>query len=269
MYGPTLYDLLKTDGLWTRPDYGHGPLILGISLFLLWRRWGAATDGLPPGTHAAAWPIFAIGALLYLSGRWFDAIVAEVGSLIWMIAGCVALLGGYRLLKALAFPLLFMLFAIPLPGFLLGPINDVMKVGVSAVAEPMLSAMGYAVARTGVIIQVEQYHLLVAEACAGMRTLLMLEALGILYLNLVRHASILRNVTLAILIVPISFAANVIRVVVLALVTVHFGDEAGQGFMHDFAGFALFMAGLALTVLADTALRAMSRVWNRLRGRAA
>jgi exosortase/archaeosortase family protein len=115
------------------------------------------------------------------------------------------------------------------------------------------------VARTGVILQVGPYQLLVADACAGLNTLLTLEALGLLYLNLVRHESALRNITLAILIVPISFAANVIRVITLTLITYHFGDEAGQGFLHGFAGMVLFMAALMLIIAADTATRAVVR----------
>jgi exosortase/archaeosortase family protein len=75
----------------------------------------------------------------------------------------------------------------------------------------------------------------------------------------VRHESALRNITLAILIVPISFAANVIRVIALTLITYHFGDEAGQGFLHGFAGMVLFMAALMLIIAADTATRAVVR----------
>ena len=86
-----------------------------------------------------------------------------------------------------------------------------------------------------------------------------LEAFGILYLNVVHHSSLLRNVGLALLIVPISFAANVIRVVVLALITYHLGDEAGQGFLHGFAGMVLFASALALIAGADGLLRAADR----------
>ena len=95
---------------------------------------------------------------------------------------------------------------------------------------------GYPIARTGVILQIGQYKLLVADACAGLHTLFTLEALGLLYLNVIQHDSLFRNVTLAILIIPISFTANVIRVMILTVITYHFGDEAGQGFLHGFAG---------------------------------
>ena len=94
------------------------------------------------------------------------------------------------------------------------------------------------------MLQIGQYQLLVADACAGLQTLLTLEALGLFYLNVVRHTSAVRNVALALLIVPISFSANVIRVIALTLVTYYFGDAAGQGFLHGFAGMVLFLTAL-------------------------
>jgi exosortase/archaeosortase family protein len=117
-----------------------------------------------------------------------------------------------------------------------------------------------------VILQIAQYQLLVADACAGMRTLFMLEALGVLYLELVRHASWFRNIALAVLIVPISFVANVARVIILCLLTYYFGDAVGQGFLHGFAGIALFLFGLAFMVGADMLLRSTAHL---LQGRRA
>ena len=104
---------------------------------------------------------------------------------------------------------------------------------------------------------------------AGLHTLLTLEALGLLYLNLVRRDSLFRNVALAILIVPISFAANVIRVMALSLITYHFGDEAGQGFLHGFAGMVLFLSALMLIIGFDTMLQGFERLRQRSHGVAA
>jgi exosortase B len=172
-----------------------------------------------------------------------------------MLVGLALLLRGPGALKRLWFPLFFMLFMIPLPGTLVDALTQPMKLAVSFVAENILYRIGYPISRTGVILQIGQYQLLVADACAGLHTLFTLEALGLLYLNLVRHASVFRNVALAILIVPISFCANVIRVMVLTLITYHFGDEAGQGFLHGFAGLVLFMAALLLITATDSLLR--------------
>jgi exosortase/archaeosortase family protein len=73
-------------------------------------------------------------------------------------------------------------------------------------------------------------------------------------MNLMNYKSVVRNVTLAILLIPISFCANIIRVMILVLVTYHFGDEAGQGFIHGFAGMVLFMVALVLMLIVDKPL---------------
>ena len=165
------------------------------------------------------------------------------------------LLRGPRQLRGAAFPLFFMIFLIPLPATFVDAITQPLKLAVSSAATTILFGVGYPIARTGVILQIGQYQLLVADACAGLHTLFSLEAMGLLYLNVVRHTSVLRNIALAILIVPISFTANVIRVMVLALITYYFGDEAGQGFLHGFAGMVLFMTALIFIIATDSGLR--------------
>jgi exosortase B len=155
--------------------------------------------------------------------------------------------------------LFFMLFMIPLPGPLVDAVTMPMKMAVSYVAEQVLYGIGYPIARQGVILQIGQYKLLVADACAGLHTLFTLEALG-LYLNIVRHNSAIRNIALAIFIVPISFTANVIRVMTLTLVTYHFGDAAGQGFLHGFAGMVLFLSALLLIIGVDSLLQAFVKI---------
>jgi exosortase/archaeosortase family protein len=86
-----------------------------------------------------------------------------------------------------------------------------------------------------------------------------MEAMGIFYLHLVKHDSLLRNLTLATFIIPISFMANVIRVIVLVLITYYYGDSAAQGFIHEFAGVLLFVVGLSMTIMVDASLQALAR----------
>ena len=118
-------------------------------------------------------------------------------------------------------------------------------------------------ARSGVIINIGSYQLLVADACAGLNSLFTLEALGLLYMNVMRHESVFRNITLATLIVPISFSANVTRVMILSLLTYYFGDDVGQGFLHEFSGMVLFLTALFLIFATDGALRALARRFER------
>lgn len=255
LYVPSLVDLLR--GVWSTDQQGHGPIVLTIACWLVWRKWpemSKASEGQVP-SGKWGWPSFIFGLLLYIAGRSQDILMFEIGSVIWLLAGILLLVRGSAALAAQWFSLFFMLFMIPLPGAFVDMLTLPMKIAVSYVAENTLFWIGYPIARSGVILQIGQYKLLVADACAGLQTLFTLEAMGLLYLNLVRHDSLFRNVSLAILIVPISFAANVFRVMVLTLITYHFGDEAGQGFLHGFAGMVLFIFALLLIMSVDSLLQ--------------
>lgn len=254
LYVPTLVGLFT--GPWAQDDQYHGPIVLGISLWLLHRNWGAmeaAAEG--RSGSAFGWVLVVFALFLYAIGRSQAIGVFESGSVIWLLAGLIVLLRGWAALKAQWFALFFMLFMVPLPPQVVDVVTMPMKMAVSYAAENILYAIGYPIGRNGVVLQIGQYMLLVADACAGLQTLLTLEALGLLYLNLVRRDSLFRNVTLALLIVPISFTANVIRVMALSLITYHFGNEAGQGFLHGFAGMVLFLSALVLIIAFDSFLQ--------------
>ncbi len=253
-YVPTLWSLSKS--LWRSEEHVHGPIVLAVSAWLLWDRFnsiGAEARGEEPAP--VGWMLLVAAMLTFALGRSQSIIVFEMGSMIVVLAATLLLLRGPSTLKSVWFPLFFMAFAIPLPEPLVNLITGPMKIAVSSTAEHLLYWAGYPIARTGVVLQIGPYQLLVADACAGLQTLFTLEALGLLYLNLVQHASLVRNFVLATLIVPISFAANVIRVGVLTLVTYYFGDEAGQGFVHGFAGIVLFSSGLVLIMFVDSLIR--------------
>lgn len=254
LYVPTIVSLLRT--VWSSDEQGHGPIVLGISIWLIYRKW-PEVDSLEKTRPipALAWPLIVVALACYSLGRSQDVQLLEVGSVVPLLIGIVLLVRGPVQLKSIWFALFFMVFLVPLPGTIVDALTYPMKTAVSIVAEALLFHLGYPIARSGVTLQIGQYQLLVADACAGLHTLFTLEALGLLYLNLFRHQSAIRNITLATMIVPISFTANVIRVMVLTLITYHFGDEAGQGFLHGFAGMVLFMAALGLTIAMDTLIR--------------
>lgn len=260
LYVPSFIDLFRT--IWSTPEQAHGPIVLGVSLWLLFRQWPAMlarSAGRP--SSATGWPILIVGLLLFVLGRSQDILIFEIGSLVWVLIAVLLIQRGTAAVKAQWFALFFMLFMIPLPGAVVDAITMPMKIAVSAVAENVLYWAGYPIARSGVILQIGQYKLLVADACAGLQTLFTLEALGLLYLKLTNSTSALRNTILATLIVPISFAANVVRVMVLTLVTYYYGDAAGQGFVHGFAGMVLFVSALGLIVSVDALVQVVvSRV---------
>jgi exosortase B len=252
MFGPSYLGLANT--IWASDSNGHGPIILVVSLWLLWRKKEELL-ALPrrPATLTAL-VVLLLAVLLYLVGRSQTVWSMEIASQNLALVAVLLFFFGWAGVKVALFPLVFLVFMIPWPGEWVDAVTGPLKSAVSAVAASLLHALGYPVGRSGVVLTVGPYQLLVADACAGLNSLFTLEALGLLYLNLMNYKSVLRNILLAILIVPISFAANVVRVIVLVLVTYHFGDEAGQGFVHGFAGMVLFMVALVFILFTDSVL---------------
>ena len=253
MYLPTYVSLAQR--VWISDEQGHGPIILAISLYLLFvkRHELAALTARP-----APWlgvPLLLLGVLMYALGRSQFILFFEVFSQIVVLLAIVLIFLGRPGFRLVWFALLFMFFMVPLPASLVASITAPLKSAVSAVAADLLYEVGYPVARSGVMLSVGPYQLMVADACSGLTSMFTLEALGLLYMNLMKYTNARRNVVLALLIIPISFGANIVRVLILVLVTYHFGDAAGKGFIHSFAGMVLFMTGLALMVLADRVLR--------------
>ena len=249
MYGPSYYNLSRT--IWASDEQGHGPIILAVSAWLLFRKHEefAALKRAP--SNLAGSLLLLLGIAAYAVGRSQSIWMAEIGSQILVLMALLLFFFGRAGVRLAWFPLLFLVFMIPWPGDWVSFVTSPLKSAVSAVASSLLFAAGYPVGRSGVILTVGQYQLLVADACAGLNSMFTLEALGLLYMNIMQYTNVARNIALAVLIIPISFVANVIRVMILVLVTYHFGDEAGQGFVHGFAGMVLFLVALTLILSTD------------------
>lgn len=265
MYVPSFIDLFH--GAWSTDKNAHGPIVFGVALwFFYFRASSIAGAGLKfSPAPLAGYPILALGLLLFAVGRSQSVLIFEVGSMVPVLLGAILIFFGPAVARHLWFGFFFMCFMVPLPGSLVDAATQPLKMAVSYSAENVLFFLGYPIARSGVILMIGQYQLLVADACSGLNSLFTLEALGLLYLNVMRHESAFRNVLLALLIVPISFVSNVTRVIVLALITYHMGDEAGQGFLHGFSGMVLFICGLLLIISLDTLLRTISAAFTRYR----
>ncbi|MBI2734739.1 MAG: EpsI family protein, partial [Aquabacterium sp.] len=249
---PSLWDFMF--GQWSAYSQGHELLLLSVVVWLMWRQWPALSA--LPGREPAwwAWLALLIGLSGYAFGRTQEFIRIEMLSLWWVGVSVLLACKGWAGLRQTWFIWLFALFIIPIPFSVVLMLTSPLKEAVSALATLILGAVGYPVGRSGVVITAGQYQLLVAEACAGLHSMFILEAMGLLYSYLVNHRSWLRNALLATFAVPVSFLANVIRVMILVLVTYHFGDAVGQGFVHNFAGVVLFAVALALIGVVDALL---------------
>lgn len=257
MYAPVYW--WAANGIWQSEEHGHGPLILGVLVWLFWTQrrslLGAATQPSP----ALGWPLFLSGLLVFMLGRAFNISIFELGSQPLIAAGALLLMKGTPALRVAWFSIVYMVFMIPLPGIFVDAVTGPLKQWVSVIVEGLVYAAGYPISRTGVTIAIGQYQLLVADACSGLNSMFSLSALGTLFMYIMARRSKLHNAIMLASILPIAFAANIVRVIVLVLVTFHFGDEAGQGFLHGAAGFVLMLVALAIFFALDAALAAVAR----------
>jgi exosortase B len=252
LYVPTFYDLVTM--IWVRDDEFHGAIVL---LVIVWLVWDGRDVLLSPATNTAPAPgisLLMFGLLLYVLGRSQEILIFQVAGLIPILAGTLLAMRGWPAMRALWFMLLFIAYLVPLPAYVVDSLTLPLSQSVAASADHILYAAGYPIAHEGVTLIVGQYQLRVVDACAGLNSMFSLSAIGLLYLYVKRYQSSLHNALILLSLLPIAFLANIARVVILVLVTYHFGDEAGQGFMHGFSGIALFVFALIAVLLLDTIL---------------
>lgn len=244
---------LWTD-VWDDEAYAHGPIIVALIVWLVWKQPVGPLTTPTRSEQALGWSLLLPGLALYVVGRSQSLPVLDVGGLPLIATGLLLLTAGRSALRTYAYPLFFLLFLIPVPTPVLEIVTGPMRYLVSLWTEAILFAAGYPIGRSGVVLTIGQYQLLVAEACSGLNSLLSLSAMALLYIYLMQHRNALRNGLLLLAILPIAFAANLMRVIFLVLLTYHAGDEAGQGFMHDFSGLFLFVLALLLLFGLDRVL---------------
>jgi exosortase len=190
----------------------------------------------------------------------------EVFSEIPVIAGCVLLLAGWPLLRILAFPILFLIFSVPAPDWMVDAATVPLKVFISDVVTRVLYAAGYPVAQNGVMIMIGSYQLLVKDACSGMNSIFALSAIGVFYVYAFRQDSKIRALLLLAAIVPITILANFIRVISLVLIAYYGGIDQVEGVLHDITGIALFIVAVVLMFLFDGFLSLGAIFTRRFRG---
>lgn len=254
--GPTLWSLATL--LWGKTDQEHGPILMAMFAWVLYREW-PRLQALPDHGSRWGWLLVVPALLAYVLGRSQQIWLLEIGAFIPLLAGCGLLSKGRAALRPLAFPLLILLFAIPLPGALVDLLTTGLKQYVSVVAENLLYFAGYPIARSGVTLTIGPYQLLVADACSGLNSLFSLFSVALLYLYMQGYTSRWRNLLLLLAIAPIAMLANVVRVMVLVLLTYYGGDALGQGFLHGVAGILLFAIALLVLFLFDAVLGVIFR----------
>lgn len=251
LYLPTYYELANT--VWSGDDSEsvHGPIVLMIILWLFWHKRVEFFQAVDQPVTASGSILLVFGLMLYVLGRSQEILIFEAGSQVPVLIGVILVCRGKAALKPYLFPILFLVFLVPLPGFLVDALTTALKHQVSDVVEHILYWLGYPIARSGVTLVIGPYQLLVADACSGINSMFSLSAIGILYIYLKGKQPLLQNGLLLISILPIAFIANIGRVIALTLITYYFGDNAGQEFVHDFAAIAEFVIAMLILFLVD------------------
>jgi exosortase B len=252
LYLPSWWE--AAHGLWQTDEFGHAPLILAIAVWLFWQVRQPLLQAPDASRSGPGWLLLALGLALYAIGRTAGASSAEFASQVLVVAAVLLLLKGSTGLRAAWFPVFYLVFMVPLPGTLVDAVTEPLKHWISMIVVEALHAVGYPIGRSGVIITVGPYELLVADACSGLNSMFSLAALGALFIHIVGRQGRLHTALLVAAIVPIAFAANIVRVISLVLVTYHFGDAAGQGFLHGAAGIVLLLVALAAFFALDALL---------------
>lgn len=259
LYGPVYLDFAA--GAWTRDENAHAPFVIAICVGALYARLAAGALAPAPARDAIIGAgIFGAGLALYAAGRAKDAELFSSASQGVVALGLVFCLFGAAGARRLWFPLAMTVYLIVWPGWAIDAATAPLKQAISNWVSGALFASGLPVANSGAVISVGSYELLIADACAGLNSLIALTAVGVVYLYLVKRRSRTVNIIVLASLVPLAIAANLARVAILVLITYYAGYDAGQSFLHETAGLLMF--GLALIgVFAVDWLAA--KVWER------
>ena len=252
-YVPTLRGLI--DGPWQTEQEGHGPLIILAAIWLVWQSRRRILACVPSPAPVVGWGALLTGlTVMFLARIQQGLLTFEVLSMFPVIVGCVLIAAGWPLLRALVFPLGFLLFAVPMPDWLMDAATVPLKVFISDAVTSVLYQTGFPVAQNGVMIMIGTYQLLVKDACSGMNSIFALSAIGVFYVYAFRSHEKLRGLILLAMIIPITIVANFIRVLALVLMAYYGGPDLIEGPLHDLTGIGLFVVAVALLLLLDAAL---------------
>jgi exosortase B len=248
-YLPTYVTLAK--GPWQSEQEGHGPLIMLAAAWLAWQQRGKLSSMSLRPAPVAGWIILLGSLLLMAVTRSQNILMIEVATQIPVLLGCLLLIGGWPLAKIFAFPLAFLIFSVPPPGWLMDAFTVPLKAWISDIVTNFLYDLDYPIAQNGVMIMIGPYELMVKDACSGMNSIFALSAIGIFYVHEFVDRNWIRRVLLIASIIPITILANFFRVLALVLASYYMGVDRVEGLFHDLTGIALFVFALALFFLLD------------------
>jgi len=243
---------------WIRmPDFSHGFLIPIVSLYFVYER-RKELSVLSPSTAWGGFGLIVFGILLNLLGNLATEFFTMRFSMLVVLGGIILFLLGKEFYKTLLFPLGFLIFMIPIPSVLMDRITFPMQLFASKVAARYLYLIGIPVLREGNIMQLANTSLEVAEACSGIRSLISLLALSVVFAYFSQNTT-LKRVLLVLSTFPIAIIANAARVTGTGILAHHYGDKVAQGFFHGFSGWILFVVAFVCLFLLGAMLSRMKK----------
>jgi len=255
LYAPVVPSMV---GDWYNdPNYSHGFLVPLISVYFMWERRAALRAAVIAPSNFGL--VVIVGSLLLLV---FGFVGTEYftmrSSLVFLLVGIVLYCFGWQVLRALALPIGFLIFMVPLPYIVYDALAFPLKLLVTKFSVISLKSMGVIVWQEGNIIQFPETVLEVADACSGMRSLMSLLALSVAYAFFLQFTSLKRFI-LVLLAVPIAIFTNMLRVIGTGFLAQYYGAAAAEGFFHEFAGLAVFGLAMVFLVLFGTLLGRVGR----------
>ena len=245
---------------WNDPNWSHGFLVPIFAIFVLWRE-RSQLAGLMP--HPSAWgvPLLVLATGVLVVGVLGAELFLSRVSFLLLMASLIVLFLGSQYFRAVLFPWAFLILMIPPPAILLNQITFPLQIEASKLAGMLLPLVHVPVLREGNVIRIPTMSLEVAEACSGIRSLLSLVTLAIIYGYLAETRKPVR-ILLVLASVPIAVVANGLRIVGTGLLAQHWGSSAAEGFLHSFSGWLIFLLSLALLILFHRLLLLFGHAWE-------
>jgi len=261
LYFPIIFRLAKQ--CWHDPNCSHGFLVPVFSSFVLWRQRSRLFALMPrPSTWGLPLLIFSL-CVLVVGVLGAEIFLSRV-SLLLLVASLTIYLLGWGHFRVALFPLAFLTLMIPLPEILLSRITFPLEILASRLAAVLLPFLGVPVLREGNLLRIPVMPLQVAEACSGVRSLVSLVTLAIIYGYFLESRKSIR-VVLAVAAIPIAVVANGLRVVGTGLLAQYGDPSMAEGFYHSFSGLFIFLLSLALLSLLHVTPGVVTRAWEARR----
>ncbi len=242
-YARILYSL--ADQWYENPDMGHGFFVPAIAGYIAWRIWPSLADT-PAKPSWWGLPIVLWAALqLYLATLGAELFLTRTSFVISLI-GIVLLLGGTQYLKAFAFPLFLLFFMVPIPSVIYNSLTFPLQLRASEAAEWAISVLGIPIIREGNVLELASQKLNVVEACSGIRSLLTLTFVSLVY-GYFAEKRVWIRVALFFSTIPIAIVANAGRVTLTGVVS-EINPEYAEGFIHEAQGMVIFLVAIVIMV---------------------